>query len=1165
MSRSRKFVYTFSMRKYRRKNDRSLSVLMNIPEKANRILNLILVMMMLIVLRLWHLAVIQYEDKLNDSRKPQRKVIIEPAKRATIRDRFNIPLAINKVQYQVSILYSQFRQIPSVQWETDAQGKRFKHQKRREYIEQLAYAIAKELKMDPERLEDLIHSKGALYYHIPFLIKEDLTEQEYYRLKMLEKDWIGIHVQRVPKRYYPQGKVAADIIGYMGSINQQQYEAIIHEIKTLEQYLLDRENGEDPPLPENIATPQEARKRLKDLQEHAYTINDHVGKTGIERRFEEDLRGFHGKKSFYSDARGNYLRELPNSRLPLSGQRLLLTISAELQEFAEKLLVQNERIREDRLQMSGFDFPWIKGGAIVVLEPQTGDVLALASYPRFDPNDFIFSGLGKINKEKCCNIGRWFESESYLAEIWDQKRPLERERYDDKEGVFYEEQKLMDWENYLSFILPKDHSIKKTFDKLQFLKYAVILQRDIARLLVLSGQENLYWVLNVLYQDEDNQAYGGKVPSTIETMIRENLTIHSQEIAKIKNHLSYFFQYLPHNYDKVLLTDLCRLIVCENAFHEELLEKVGKHPISIYRQASAATVQLREVIQEMAKELFHDVYFKNWRKQNEKEFLKKIRMEEKARKQYPKPYIDYFDRLENEMFKDFWKQHSLKLLASFLMGNFAEIDEPELKPYLNFFVTWHDELERGAHQAVTWRESHKFLQTVISELSFPLAMDYLKTMRGFKELTRPLYGRYRSLRKSAEQQLEKHLAAGFYPVYGYGYGRSQAFRQATTQGSIFKLVTSYEALVQQYQKIDPSKINPINLNPLVMTDQIFRHGNELCVGYSADEKPIPQLYKGGRLLKSHAKNIGKLDLLKALETSSNPYFSLIAGDVLHSPQDLARAAKEFSFGTRTEIDLTGEIAGKIPNDLETNRTGLYALANGQHSLIVTPLQTSVMLAAVANGGNVLKPKIVRMTAGKKPKRDVNQLFASRFFPYEESLALVGIDFPLFTAIPQSHEKSDVKNTPTEIKRQLLMPDIIRKMLWEGMRRVISKQIKENLLNLSRFYRDYPEAISDFLDLKYQLIGKTSTAESKENLSLDLYRGTNLYNHVWFGGIVFESDIVNNDEETILYKGEMGNPELIVVVYLRYGMWGKETIPIAAQMVKKWREIKERHHVPIRQN
>jgi len=262
---------------------------LDIPSKANRVLNLILIGIILIVIRVWHLGVIQHEERLEESRKPQRRVVVQPAKRGTIRDRYNLPLAVNKVRYTATLLYSQIRQVPSIVWKKQ-NGQRMKHYKRREYITDLSHLLGEELHLDPERLEDLIHAKASFYNHIPFVIKDDISEKEYYRLKMLEKDWLGIHVQCAPKRDYPMGMVAGDIIGYTGAISREEYETIIQEIKALETFLEEREISEESPLPPGIQSVEEAERRLQDLIEHAYSINDYVGKTGIESSFEENLR-----------------------------------------------------------------------------------------------------------------------------------------------------------------------------------------------------------------------------------------------------------------------------------------------------------------------------------------------------------------------------------------------------------------------------------------------------------------------------------------------------------------------------------------------------------------------------------------------------------------------------------------------------------------------------------------------------------------------------------------------------------------------------------------------------------------------------------------------------------------------------------------------------------
>ena len=304
-----------------------------------------------------------------------------------------------------------------------------------------------------------------------------------------------------------------------------------------------------------------------------------------------------------------------------------------------------------------------------------------------------------------------------------------------------------------------------------------------------------------------------------------------------------------------------------------------------------------------------------------------------------------------------------------------------------------------------------------------------------------------------------------------------------------------------------------------MIDNVFTKGNELFVGFDADGKAIPRYYKGGRLPKSAMAAIGRVDLLKAIETSSNPYFSLLAGNFLKSPQDLANAARALSLGHKTGIELPGEITGNIPQDLDTNRTGLYSFAIGQHTLVVTPLQAAVMLSTIANGGKVFKPMIVA----------------------QRETEVAGVPaVSLITA---------------QVKRQLFMPDEIRKLLVHGMCRVVARSHQESIRSLSRLYHDHPEAIHDYVEMKYYLAGKTSTAESIESIDLDTMQGTNIYTHVWFGGILYDKPIFEEPNQRFVFKDAGGAPELVVVVYLRYGGYGKEAAPIAAQVAKKWRSIK----------
>lgn len=1131
----------------------------NIPAKANVILNILLVSMILIVLRCWHLAVVQYDKRLEDSRKPQRRVVLEPAKRATIRDRFNIPLAVNKMEYQAAIQYSQLQEIPSIAWVKDPEtGKKKRIFKRREYIASLAELLAKELDLDAGRLVDLIHSKASLYGHLPSVIKDGITESEYYRLKMLEKDWHGIHVRRYPKRHYPSGKVAADVIGYMGAIDRDEYEKIMSEMSSLREFLSAWEEGSEAELPGGAESYKEALHRLEDLEEMAYSINDYIGKSGIEGYFEKDLRGFQGKKSYYSDARGNFLRELPGSRAPLSGQRHLLTISAELQEYAEELLIKNEQLRSARVsglkEVAQPKEPWIKGGAIVAMDPNNGEVLALASYPRFDPNDFIPSGSGGKNQNKQNNIGRWFETEGYIGQLWDQKRPLQREVFDPKSGIS-EEEMFISWSTYLEMILPEANPVVTALRNNNKVQDAVRVQRYVEELQDLVSKENIYLLFNALFKDGEHRPHGGRMGAVAKEKLEGMLEKYKSRVGYLQKQLQGILGSIPSNYDKVLYVDLCRLAVPGNLFSDELMSRAGGQTLDLYRQASAAMAAVSSAAKNEAKEMFHSIYFKQWRQNNEAEYIKQKRREEKENKQYAKPYIDYLDQEERRLFEEFWLRHRWQLLTAFLMGEWMESHpDEELQPYIDRFLVWNRELSKNAHNSLSWSGSYHNLRAILRNYDLDIALQYLQTLRAFDNLERPLLGSYRHLRMKGKIQLEKHLAAAFYPRYGYGFACSHCYRQAATLGSIFKVVTAYEALIQRYRECGDPNISMAALNPLEIEDQFFKVGKEEFVGCHKDGKPIPRYYKGGRLPRSLTNHIGKLDIVSAIERSSNPYFALLAGDFLSSPEDLKKAAELFSYGNKTGLELPLEIPGRVPDDLTENRTGLYSLSIGQHSLVVTPMQTAVMLGAIANGGKVLKPKIIHLKVGRLPDRDSNVFLSQPPFRYEESLASIGIDFPLFTEAAEQNHKSLVTRSLTEVLREVFMPDQIKRLLLEGMNRVVQRSQQFCIGSLQHLYRQYPDAVRDFIALNGQLVGKTSTAESIENVGLDLNTGTNKYNHLWFGGISFAPD---EHPTSYVFKDKFGRPELVVVVYLRFGAYGKDTAPVAAQVIRKWREIKNK--------
>ncbi|OGN55682.1 MAG: hypothetical protein A2796_00705 [Chlamydiae bacterium RIFCSPHIGHO2_01_FULL_44_39] len=949
---------------------------MSTGKKIQRILRVFLVFFLLICLRIWHLGVIQREERLQEAEKPQQKTLLIRADRGVIVDRFGIPLAVNRISYNAAIYYAQIAEIPRISWQTGPDRKQVKIFLRKEYIQSLSKILASTLQLNVDRIEDLIHSKAALFPHVPYIIKASLSESEYYQLRMLEKDWPGISAEIAQLRHYPLGKTGSAIIGTMGAINPKEYARIAQEMSELQAA--------------SDYFEQEDQDRLKELKEKAYAIHDLIGKTGIEAQHEEALRGVWGKKTFEVDQKGRFIREISRKE-PISGKQITLSLSSELQEFAEKLLRLDERTRDGRSR--GYDpadktrkiqkQPWIKGGAIVAMDPNTGEVIAMASHPRFDPNDFIYTKDSIFNVGKTSQMNRWLENSSFIGSLWDGIEVLERERST-------EEIQAISWDFFLETLFDKDKPIYKFFEKMNVGK-AVQIQEDYEAMLYFHRE-------------------GLKVP------------------IEIQKRLDALF--LPKE-DLPFAVDLARTVVYAPAFTDALLVQIGSMPIAQYRTLCQTFLKTERAARIKAKEAFRNNEFKQWRALHEKMFLEEKRKEEKEKKSYARPFIDYLDKKENELFQTFW-------------------------------------------------EENKFLQLASPEMP----EDLIRTFRSFSELTRPLLGNYKTLRHRSHQT-EQDMAASFYPVGGYGFNRSYAFQSGVPPGSVFKLVTAYEALFQNIA--------------FQMLDETSQKG----VGKTLGGQLYPRYYKGGRLPKSASRNMGKIDLTTAIERSSNPYFAILAGDYFHDPEDLLKAAKLFGYGQKTGIDLPHENKGNVPNDLKINRTGLYSTSIGQHTLLTTPLQTAAMLTSIANGGLFLKPTIVKKIT-------------------DHTMA-------------QEHElcMQSIREIPMDAK--------IQRTLLEAMDLVVSGVKGSARPSAIRGLLAHPNILREYIDLKHHMVAKTGTAEIMGKLSYNPSSSPQIYKYTWFAAASFA-------------EPHYQSPELVVVVFLRYGDSGKELAPLASQMIYKWREI-----------
>lgn len=1044
---------------------------MRISDKTNRVLHVISLCLMLILIRSWYLAVIQHDHHVKMAEKPQRRVVIEKADRATIQDRFGVPLAVNKIQYNASVCYAHIRQIPSMRWTKNEKGERVRVSERLDYVTKLSKKLSSELGIPARRIEDLIHGKAAVLPHTPFVIKEDLSEEQYYRLKGLEKDWLGLQVERTCRREYPLGKIGGDIVGYLGNIDSSQYLKIAHELNLLEDYLIAKQDGESRFLPEGFDSPEEVLQRFFDLQEKAYTMNDLVGKSGVEASYDEDLRGYVGKHIYEVDTKGNFVRELEGSREAVPGKKLTLSISAELQMFAEELIASNEGSRLDKPD-GGINEKWMRGSAVVAMVPKTGEIVALASYPRYNPNDFIPSRDPESRKEKAYAIKQWLENEEYLGEIWDGKRPLKREYFSFVKGRYLEESLPLTWHRYLEAILPGRSTLKDVMLQIQDVKMALQIQE---------------------------------------------IGIYHPLLREIK---------LEH--DKHLAVDLCHLIAPLELFTPELTQDVGSQLLSDYFSTRQEAMRLLTRMKEELRELFYDHDFNNWRESHFKNYLKEMRAKEKAERKYARPYTDYLDRVEKKLWGKFWEAYKPVFLYIALTGQIPIVmsDYPHLTPYVCILRETYFPLLQG---------TYPLLHEKLEKISVPSGVAYLKTLRSFDELNAPLERRYPYVRRVHGKSQEKHLAIAFYPPYGYGFTRSQSYQQACPPGSVFKVVTMYQALMELHAKGLP-------FNPLTIIDDWRGRpsSKSFILGFLNDGTPLTRGYKGGRLPRSSHPGMGRLDMKGALEQSSNVYFSLVAGDVLQNPLNLSMAAKQFGMGEKTGIDLPREAKGNVPEDVDQNRTGLYTFAIGQHTLETTPLQTALMTAIIANQGKVVRPHVVQKIEGIDRVLH-HELLEEPNWAFDK--------LPIHTTIHR--EENMVQVMSPQVDRILPFPSPVFNYLFEGMQQVVTGPRGTARPAVMRALYDHPTSLRDYLEIHRDLICKTGTAQALYKHSVSSSATPIMEHYICYAAIAY-------DKKSAILAPTEKEPELVIVVSLRYRKAGLEGGPIAAQVVKKWREIKARY-------
>ncbi|HIO21292.1 MAG TPA: penicillin-binding protein 2 [Nitrospirales bacterium] len=262
----------------------------------------VVVVLAILLIRVWYIQIVKGEEYAVLSEQNRVRMVYLKPPRGLIYDRHHNLLANNIPSFNLYVVLS------------DVDDR----QRLREDLSELIGVSVDDVRVAMEK-----HHTPRL----PLKLKEGLTLKEAAAIESSLAQLPGVVIQAETERSYPQGTVAAHIIGYVGEVSA---------------------------------------KGLKEEQFQNLVPGSAVGKYGVELEYDRIVRGRVGQKTIEVDARGHEQRAIQIQE-PIPGDDLYLTIDLPLQRLAEDLLGDS-------------------AGVVVALDPRNGDVLVLASHPTFDPN-----------------------------------------------------------------------------------------------------------------------------------------------------------------------------------------------------------------------------------------------------------------------------------------------------------------------------------------------------------------------------------------------------------------------------------------------------------------------------------------------------------------------------------------------------------------------------------------------------------------------------------------------------------------------------------------------------------------------------------------------------------------------------------------------------------
>ena len=308
----------------------------------------------------------------------QFAILRNDAPRGVIFDRDGDPLAINLPSFNVTItptflpdderelqaIYERLSLLTGVPVTNTVQQQILIQEANPELVETYSrlaeiYGVSSEATLDqagvveqlPDSIAEIVRINAPLQY-IPAVITSGIPITQAYNIEQESIFLPGVRVIPEPLRYYPTAEYTAPIIGFMGPLPNENW--------------LDLGLG--------------------------YQRDDRVGWAGLESSMELEMAGTKGERQIEVDWTGRELRQIGLATEPVAGLNLHLTLDIDLQIIATEILQQAMDTREvvpSRDPITGQEsFVEVRQGAIVALNPQTGEVLAMVSLPTFDNNRF---------------------------------------------------------------------------------------------------------------------------------------------------------------------------------------------------------------------------------------------------------------------------------------------------------------------------------------------------------------------------------------------------------------------------------------------------------------------------------------------------------------------------------------------------------------------------------------------------------------------------------------------------------------------------------------------------------------------------------------------------------------------------------------------------------